>query len=399
MLEAPARTGTNTAAFDALDRALRADGPGAALGHLIQHLTESHAYRALLDALLLKARHDLGLPLIHVGSLMDIPEPVRSQYEERYIEAIRTVGQKFLEAGDIPAAWPYFRAISEPEPVSRAIDAFDPAEGDDRLGSIIEVAFSQGANPRKGFELILNHYGTCSAISAFEQLPQDEATRVACADRLVRQLHAHLAANLRAEIAYKGEEPHEGASISEMIRSRDWLFDDDAYHLDVSHLAATVRIAPLLSDPSTMALAIELTDYGRRLSDRHKYEGEPPFERTYEDHGAYLRAVLGQNVEEGLAQFRAKLQTDDSEGNDNTLPAQVLVTLLLKMNRLDEAIEIAAEYLAGLPESALICPSVAQLCQRAGASERLVGISREQGDLVNYTAAILQANPQPGSKH
>ena len=394
MLEAPAQTGPDAAAFDALDETLRAPTwPGAALDRLIQHLTESHAYRALLDALLLKARHDLGLPLVQLGGLGEIAEPVRSQYEERYIEAIRTVGRKFLDAGEIPAAWPYFRAISEPEPVAQAITAFEPGESDDRLGSIIEVAFNQGANPRKGFELILDHYGTCSAISAFENLPQDEPTRSSCADRLVRQLHAHLAANLRAEITYKAEEVSDGASISEMIGQREWLFADDAYHLDVSHLAATVRVSPLLTDPATIALAIELTDYGRRLSERHRYEGEPLLERTYEDHGAYLRAVLGQEVEEGLAHFKAKLQVDDPEGPDNTLSAQVLVSLLLKLNRLDEAIDIGAEYLAGLPESSLICPSVAQLCQRAGVPEKLAGICREQGDLVHYAAAILQTGP------
>jgi hypothetical protein len=52
---------------------------------------------------------------------------------------------------------------------------------------------------------------------------------------------------------------------------------------------------------------------------------------------------------------------------------------------------VAAEHLAGYPESALFCPGVAQLCQRAGRPDRLAAIAREQGDLVNYTAAILQA--------
>lgn len=397
MLEAPAQTAPDAAPFDALDETLRSGGPGAALDRLIQHLTECRSYRALLDALLLKARHDLGLPLIQVGGLGEIAEPLRGRYEERYIEAIRTVGRKFLDAGDIPAAWPYFRAIGEPEPVAEAITRFEPAEGDERLGTIIEVAFSQGANPRRGFELILDHYGTCSAISAFEQLPHDEATRIACADRLVRQLHSHLAANVRAEINYKGEDVPEGASISELIKGRDWLFADDAYHLDVSHLAATVRVSPLLTDPSTIALAIELTDYGRRLSERHRYEGEPPFDRTYEDHGAYLRAALGQDVEEGLAHFKSKLQPDDPEERDNASAAQVLVSILVKLKRLDEAIEIAAEHLAGLPDSALVCPSVAQLCQRAGVPAKLAGISREQGDLVQYAAAILQTGA-PGPR-
>ena len=61
---------------------------------------------------------------------------------------------------------------------------------------MIEVALNHGVNPRRGFELILENYGTCPAISAFEQLPpQDDAVRAACAERLVRHLHGELTAN------------------------------------------------------------------------------------------------------------------------------------------------------------------------------------------------------------
>jgi hypothetical protein len=390
------RDDLQTAPFDALDATLQGEGPGAAIERLVRQLEETGQFRALLDALLLKARHDLGLPLIPLGSLSDLPEPERSRYEERYVDAIRSVGTKLLAAGDLPSAWSYFRAIGEPEPVASALEQYRPSEGDERLGAVIEVAFNQGANPRKGFELILENYGTCSAITAFEHLPQDEPTRTACADRLVRQLHAHLAENLRAEIAQRGEpQPAEGTPVSALIAGRDWLFEDEAYHIDVSHLGATVRLSPMLRDPATIALAAELTDYGRRLSERHRYEGEPPFERTYEDHGVYLRALLGQDVDAAVAHFKAKLQPGGGPGGGESYPAQVLVGLLVRLERLDAAIDVAAEHLSEIPESVLACPSVAQLCQRAGQPHRLARIAREHGDLVNYTAAILQ-NGVPG---
>jgi hypothetical protein len=312
MTDAPAATGpeteTETDTFDAFDQTLRAAGPEAAIEQLIRHLDQRGQFRALLDALLPKARHELGLPLIQVGSLADLPESARARFEEHYLEAIRSVGQRFLDAGDIPGAWPYFRAIDEPEPVARAIDAYSPADGDERLGQVVEVAFNHGANSRKGFELILEHYGTCSAISAFEHLPPDESVRVACAERLVRQLHEHLVANLRAEIAQRGQPlPPEGAPAAALLEGRDWLFADDAYHLDVSHLAAVVRIAPMLTGPATIALAVELTEYSEKLSPQHRSEGEPPFEAIYEDHGHYLRALIGRDVDTAIAHFRAKL--------------------------------------------------------------------------------------------
>ena len=238
-----------------------------------------------------------------MGGLTELPEPVRSQYEERYVEAIRSVGQRFLDAADLPAAWPYFRAIGEPDPVARALDDYQPSESDERLGQIIDVAFAQGANPRRGFELILDHYGTCSAITAFEQLPPQEAVRIACADLLVRQLHEHLAANLRADIVARGEPEPGATTVSELVQSRLWLFEDDSYHIDISHLSSTVRLAPMLTDPETIRLAIGLTDYGRNLSERHRYDGEPPFDRIFEDHAVYLRALIGEDVDAALAAF------------------------------------------------------------------------------------------------
>ena len=388
---------TDAPPFDALDAALATSGPAGMLALLARRLDEAGEYRALLDALLLRARHDLGLPLIQVGSLNDVGEPLRSRYEERYVAAIREVGGKFLARGDVPNAWPYFRAIGEPEPVARALDEYAPDEADDRLGPMIEVAFNQGANPRRGYALILKHYGTCSAVTAFEHLPREDSVRAACADALVRQVHEHLVANLRGEIAHRGQPlPREGTPIAGQLDGRDWLFAEEAYHVDVSHLGATVRVAPLLTDPAALALAVGLTDYGRRLSGRHVFEGEPPFENTYVDHGVYLRALIDPAAADAaVAHFRAKLTPEpaaDGEPEDGVdpTPAQVLVGLLVRLNRLDEAIAVAAGHLADIPESALFCPSAAQLCHRAGRPDRLAQIARDQGDLVHYAAAALQ---------
>ena len=300
-----------------------------------------------------------------------------------------------LDRGEIAAAWPYFRAIGESEPIARAIDAFEPGEDSgEALSQVIEVAFNQGVAPRKGFELILRNYGTCSSISSFEGLPPEETLRQDCAGMLVRQLHAHLVENLRGEISRRGQPlPVEGAPIPALIAGRDWMFAEDAYHIDVSHLSAVVRYGAQLADPADLALALELTEYGRNLSERHRYEGEPPFEDVYEDHNAYFKVLLGRDVEKGLAHFRAKLASADAEDRrDDAAVAQVLVRLLVRLDRMDEAIEVAATHLAGRPETTLACPSLAQLCQRAGRLDRLAQASRACDDLVNYAAALLQGN-------
>ena len=344
----------------------------------------------MLDARLLRARLDLGLPPLLTGSLAEIAEPARTRYEERYVEAIREVGGRLLEANEIGAAWAYFRAIGEKDPVFRAIEACELTPEDEKLGQVIEVAFNQGVHPQKGFGLILDHYGTCSAITAFESLPPDEAVRVACADRLVRRLHDDLVANLRGDIARRGQPlPPEGTPIGGLLENRDWLFADDAYHLDVSHLASTVRVSPLLVDPSTIEEAVGLTDYGRHLSERHRYDGDSPFEDHYADHGVYLRGLLGHDADGAVDHFRSKLPAIDPDYRDESIAAQVLVRLLVRLGRDVEALEVAAEHLAHLPDAALACPTIAQLCQKAGRLDRLAEIARGRGDVVNYLASRL----------
>ena len=188
------------------------------------------------------------------------------------------MGSKYLDTGDIPSAWAYFRAIGETDRVAQAIREYQPSGNDERLGAIIEVAFNHGVNPLRGFELILEHYGTCSAITAFEQLPaHDESVRLACAGRLINRLHEDLSANLRSDIANRGQLlPPASATIADLIAGRDWLLADDAYHVDISHLASVVRMSILVVDPALIAKAVNLTEYGRRLAPGSNSRVIPP---------------------------------------------------------------------------------------------------------------------------
>ena len=381
--------------FDDLESVMKSDGPSAALDRLIAAMEDRDDPRGLLDALLLKARFDLGLPTVQPSSLADLPEPARLRYEDRYVEAIRKVGSRLLGRGDIVAAWPYYRAIGEKEPIIAALDAFEPGDGDASVGHVVEVAFTQGVHPRRGFELILDHFGICSAITSFEGLPPDETLRIACAERLTTRLHEHLVMSLRGEIERRGQPmPSEGTAVTKLIEGRDWLFFDDAYHLDVSHLAAVVRISPMMEDRDALAKALDLAEYGRKLSDRHKYEGDPPFDKLYDDHAIYLRALLGTDQDAAVDHFRGKLPPIDPDPDGDTIPAQVLVRMLFRLGRLDEAISVSAEHLAGVPEGMLMVPGVSQLCARAGRMDRLAEVARAQGDPVRFAAAIL---PQGGS--
>ncbi len=85
-----------------------------------------------------------------------------------------------------------------------------------------------GLTPGKGFELILAHYGTCSAISAFEHLPSRRIDLPGlCADRLVKQLHEHLVSNFSGPRSLAGASrlaSRRGFDPRASFEDRDWLF-------------------------------------------------------------------------------------------------------------------------------------------------------------------------------
>jgi hypothetical protein len=209
---------------------------------------------------------------------------------------------------------------------------------------------------------------------------------------LIRHLHAQLVFSIRTDLTQRGHiVPGEATTIAELIADRDWLFAGEAYHTDVSHLTATVRYSILVADPAVLALALDLTEYGRRLSSRLQYEGQPPFDRTFDDHRLFLRALLGQDVDAAISHFRTKVEAVVEDDLESSMPAQVLVNLLVRLGKLDEAIDLAAERLAQLPEQALTCPSLAQLCQQRGHMDRLAEVARQRGDMIHFLAARLNA--------
>ena len=379
-------------AFDQLDQSIQSNSPGEVIDALTSRLADQGDFRGVLDAMLLRARLDLGLPLANPGALGELPEPTRTAYEDRYVAALRVVGTKILATGEISAAWPYFRAIGEKEPVFAALDQFVPREDDpDKLNEAVDIALGQGVHPTRGFDLILEHHGTCSALTAFESLPPDEANRRHAATKLAGRLHDDLLINLQADLERRGEPaPPPDANLEAWLTGRDDLFADDAYHLDVSHLAMVIRLSPFLTDPTALRQAIGLTEYGRRLSSRLQTDGEAPFDDFYADHGRYLRALLGEEPDATIAHFEGKLTPPDPFDRSGPIKAQALVRLLHRLGRTGEAFEVAATHLAQIPDGALGEPTLSQLGQTLGQTDRLATIARAADDPVRYAALRLE---------
>jgi hypothetical protein len=318
----------------------------------------------------------------------DLPAETRRAYEQATIDAAREVGGLFLGDGQIERAWPYFRAIGEPRPVAEAIGKLDLQKERDGIDGIIAIAFHEGVHQRKGFELILEHHGICRAITALGQYPASEG-REESALLLARRLHAEIAAGIKRVIAQQEGQAPATESLPELVEGREWLFEGGSYYTDSSHVASVVQQSIQLKTPETLRLALELTEYGKHLAPMYQYKGEPPFENIYEDHGVYLRALLGENVEQAIAHFRGKM-TGSDPAQVGWAPAETLVSFLCRLDRYGEALEVFRGNLRDADPNYLRCPTEAQLCQLARDFDALRDLAQERGDLLSFTAAALQ---------
>jgi hypothetical protein len=368
--------------FELLEEAIRSRGAAAAFEFLIAKAREERKYRDVFSARVMQVRQRMGLPLIEVEPGVNLEGEERAAYENAVRDAARETGELFLAAGEIANAWPYFRAIGETAPVAAAIENAPPETPAEAL---IDIAFREQVNPRKGFELILEHRGTCNAITWFGSMPAGDSRRE-CLRLLLRTLYDELVAALRSHIERAEGSAPATSNVAELIEGRDWLFEGNNYHVDTTHLTSVLRFSPELDDHASMRLALEIADYGTRLAPMYHFRGDPPFEDPYTDHGIYLRTLLGDDVERGIAHFRAKAVSGTAEGYG--MPAEIFVDLLVRLERFDEAIAASREYFPKTPPAN--SPSTLQLCQIAGAFGQLRELARERGDLLAYAAGLIQ---------
>jgi hypothetical protein len=383
----------NEQLFQDLQETLRTEGPTAAIDRLCESLRERKDYANLFYALLLRKRHALGVSPVPTGSSQDLPASVHAAYEDAIRDACRTVGRLYLDADDIPHAWAYFRMLGEPGPVAKALADVKLVEGED-CQALIDIAYHQGVHPRKGFDLILQRYGICSAITSLggQEAPFGPEVREYCVKRLVHALHEELRSRLAAEIQHREGNAPEASTIPELLAGRDWLFEDElSYHVDVSHLSSVVQMAVQLSPGEELQMARNLCAYGRRLSPRFQYAADPPFEEQYQAYGLYLAALAGDDVETDLDYFRAKAAEADPQ-EIGTYPAEILINLLLRTGRRKEALKVARRYLTDLEERRLTCPNLIELCDRARDYEALAEVAREQANPVHFVAGLIAAS-------
>jgi hypothetical protein len=342
--------------FDELTAELARGGPDAALGRLAERLKEQKKYHELFDTRLMQARHRLGLPVVLGSGLDDLPEPQRTDVEAAYLEACRETGGLLLEEGRLREGWMYLRPVGDKAAMAAALARIEPS--DENREEVIEVALHEGLLPRKGFELVLGHYGTCNAITMFDSTMhrQPREAREEVAALLVRHLHKELTRNLQAEIARQEGQPATETTIAGLVADRDWLF---------------------------------LTEYGRRLGRQYQYAGEEPFVDAHPAHALFFRAQLGEAVEEALDYFRGRAEAAEP-AQQGAGAAEVYVALLSRLGRHGEALEASAALIPPTAHVSGFAPTLSELARRAGDFGRHREICQARGDVLGFAGALVE---------
>ncbi|HEX3147431.1 MAG TPA: hypothetical protein VHR66_05065 [Gemmataceae bacterium] len=370
-----------------LQETLAKSGPKAAIDQLCVDLRAIEDFGALFYALLMKKRVELGVSPFPTGAAADLPATTHEQYEQSIRDAGRMVGNEFLKRHDLRKAWFYFNMLGEPEAVRAYLDSFVPTDADD-IQPLVEVGLYHGVHPAKGFDLIVERYGICNAITTYsgQDFSRNPSAKQHCIRALVRSLYAQLFERLQADLQGRGITVPDGASVGELVHAHPELFEEGAYHIDTSHLSSVCQFALELDACPERKLARELCAYGAGLSESFKFASDPPFEKSYADYKILLDVLDGENVKAGLKHFHDKIAPAAAEGS--TFAAEVFVNLLLKVNRHAEALEIAKKYLAG-ENRPLSCPSVYELCQQAGDFAGLAEAAKARSDGVNFLAGLI----------
>ncbi len=377
--------------FTQLQDQHRSGGSTAVFDQLAKTLREGREYHKLFDALCLKKKHALGAPLHRPTSFDDIAVDKRDEFESAYVAAAREVGELLLADKKLSQSFVYFHALRETQPIRDAIEALPiPQSSSEESEELIDLAFYKLIHPLKGMQIMLTTHGTCSTITALDQafMNLSPEQRAECAALLVNRLHGDLLQSVQREVKQRIPFAEPARTLRELTAGRDWLFAENNYHIDVSHLHSTVRFARSLTPGQPeLGLARDLAEYGAQLSSQFQYPGEPPFTDFYAAHIQFFKYLLNENRDDALGYFQHLLENEPDQSSQAMI-AYVMVDLLARTEQLDRALPIAEQYLVKADQD--FAAAFAELCQKAGRYDVLMRSAHDRQDLVTYAAALVQ---------
>ncbi|NND96728.1 MAG: hypothetical protein HKN47_05295 [Pirellulaceae bacterium] len=386
-------TGTDIFATLAANR----QQPSEMIDQMVDHFRQSRQPMELFEALKMRVRNQLGLPLVASEDEGMHAEDAERQLEAGLLDACREAGTMLIQDGRIAEGWMYLRPTGDKDLVRQLVKDIEIT--DDNFDDMVQVLLHEEIDVGRGYQAVLDHQGTCPSITMYEQTlsQRGKPARQAAASRLLAQLYNELVTLVRNDIAQRESPAAPDESLADMIASRRWILDEGGYHLDTTHLSATVRIATVLDDREDWQKAWELTQYGRRLNHQFQYPGDEPFVDFYPAYSAYYSTLLGDDVDAGLKYFQRKAKSVDVM-EFGTAAIETYVDLLDRVGQHDEAIKMAIQLVPSDVPSQRIVPMLIEIAQRANAAgssdafDPVLQYCADREDVLGYAAVLHAAN-------
>ncbi len=376
--------------FDQLSQVSSEDSPLAAAKLLAEEMRKSGRYLELFEALKMQRRLELGLSAVAIES-DEPPTPEQAEFLERGIlDACREVGLGLLKQGRLQDGWLYMRPVADNAAVAEAIA--DLEVNSENIDAFLGILVHEGVDIARGVRLSAEHRGTCATITMLEEAvgSKSRSEQQLAVGQLVRHLHQELLESVQADIERREGKIPEGATLQEILSTRPTLLREGAYHIDTTHIAATVRLARLLDNKEELRLAQDLCRYGRQLSQNYQYPSEEPFGDLYLMTSYFVATLLGENVEAGLHQFLQKAESLSIEEH-GTIPIETYVDLLSRIGRPKEAMAFLMKRMPPGQRPFGIAPSLIELACQARDFGPMMEQSKGKNDVVGYAAALLQS--------
>lgn len=372
--------------FKQLAETFTSGGIDSALAAAETRLRAEKRYHELFEVLKMKSRQSMGLPLLHEDE-QNISEADQRALEDGLVAACREVGFPMLRDGHIQDSWFYLRHVGDNQAVLQALRGLEVTE--ENLEQVVGLYLHEGLDCEAGYALVLEHYGTCNAITTIQQTMYGRAKtdRQATGRLLVAHVHRELLENVGAHVEREeGKAPTENR-LTRVMANRDYLFADGAYHIDTSHLGSTVQIAGELTDEASIELALDMACYGERLDPALQYPGDPPFEEVYPSYAKFFSAQLGIDVEPAVDYFRERAEATDAH-QEGTFAIEAYIDLLARIGKPTEAIQATVDLIPSGIQTTGRAPSLFDLSEQLGDFGRYRELCTERNDLLGYIVSL-----------
>lgn len=374
--------------YQQLSEDYRAGGMVTALETATQTLRRQNRFHELFEVLKMQTRQRLGLPLLH-DDASQLSEVDQRRFEDELLEACRDVGFSLMRAGQVQESWGYLKHLTDRKAVLAELNQLEVT--DDNLEAIVGLLLYEGLDCDRGFQLVLEKYGTCNAITTMQNAMygRSQADRRATGNRLVQHVHHEVLESVKAHVEREEGAAPSGNRLSPIIANRDFLFENGSYHIDTSHLSSTVQIAVELVDTDTLTLALDLARYGTRLHPELQYPSQPPFEDTYPSHLKFFAALLGEDVDANLSYFRQRADQTDAH-QEGTFVIETYIDLLARLGRPADAIEEVVRLIPAGIQTTGRAPTLYDLSKQQGCFDRYRELCIEREDLLGFVVGLEQ---------